>query len=229
MAFFYSRNLADKIPYINFHTHKVGVCETISILNLAQIKKPEDEKRFFSIGIHPWKIKELNIAENLENLKQFVSHENVAAIGECGLDKFSEASLEEQEQIFIEQIKIAVKVNKPVIVHCVKAFDHLIRIVKKTKPGIPFIVHGYNNNIEIAQQLLENGFYLSFGKALLKSGSNAQKVFERVPFSRMFLETDDSEILIEDVYEKAAQIRMIETDKLKEIIFSNFKSIIKYE
>jgi TatD DNase family protein len=228
MAFFYSRNLSDKIPYTNFHTHKAEVRETISILNLSEIKKP-DEKGFFSMGIHPWKIKELNISQSLENLKKFVTHKNVVAIGECGLDKFAETSLEEQEQIFIEQIKIAVKVNKPVIVHCVKAFDHLIRIVKISKPGIPFIIHGYNNNIEIAQQLLENGFYLSFGKALLKSGSNAGKVFESAPLSRVFLETDDSEYAIEEVYKMAAQIRNIETDKLKEIILLNFKSIINYE
>lgn len=229
MAFFYSINLSDKIPYINFHTHKAGVLEITSILNLDQIKKPEDEKGLFSMGIHPWKIQELNISECLEDLKQYALLKNVVAIGECGLDKICESSMEEQEQIFIEQIKIAAEVNKPVIVHCVKAFDQLIRIVKEMKPGVFFIVHGYNNNMQIAKQLLKNGFYLSFGKALLKSGSNAEKVLGFAPLSRVFLETDDSEIAIEDVYEKAAQIRNIETGILKEIIFSNFKSIINYE
>jgi TatD DNase family protein len=221
--------LNKEIPYINFHTHQATGWEVISILNSNTVTKPTDEKRLFSVGIHPWKIKEINIRKSLENLEKIALLKNVVAIGECGLDKLCETDLKEQEQIFIEQIRIAAEVNKPVIVHCVKAFDHLTSIVKEMKPGISFIVHGYNNNIQIAHELLKNGFYLSFGKALLQRGSNAEKVFEFADLSRIFLETDDSEITIDRIYEKAALIKNIDIEKLKEIILLNFKSIIKYE
>lgn len=199
----------------------------MSVLNVHPEQIPAGQ--FVSAGIHPWYIQDYNIPELLKTLREAAASKNVLAIGECGLDKLAETILPEQEQIFIEQIRIAEAVNKPLIIHCVKAFDDLIRIKNSVNAKVPFIVHGYNNNLQIALQLLKNGFYLSFGKALLLNDSNAQKVFMITDPAHYFLETDDATISIRTIFTKAAELKKINVEELKKEVMSNFKRIFNYE
>jgi len=149
--------------YINLHTHffssEAGV---ISIMN-AFIDDVFQKNNFYSLGIHPWNIRKINADEVLSNLTEIAQYKNVLAIGECGLDKLIDIDLKEQERIFVAQIKIAEQLRKPLIIHCVRAFDDLIRIKKEMKISVPMIVHGYNNTQQIAEQLSKTEFYLSFG------------------------------------------------------------------
>jgi TatD DNase family protein len=218
--------LRSGLPYINIHTHLKNRDEGICIYN----QYPEDPIPGFpiSIGIHPWNIKKYNIPETLDIIRKNAPLPNVMAIGECGLDKLTDVQLQEQEQIFIEQIRIAESVKKPLIIHCVKAFDDLIRIKKEIKPIVPFIVHGYNNNLQIMEQLVKHDLYFSFGKALLKEGSNAQKTLTAIPPSRFFLETDDADISINSIFEKAAVLKNMGVEALKEQITINFKLLFNY-
>jgi TatD DNase family protein len=185
--------MENKIPYTNIHTHHVSTANEISIRNLQPSTYVKDV--LCSVGIHPWYIQENTIETDMNLLSTIAAEKNVLAIGECGLDMLIETAFAVQEKVFIEQIKIAEAIQKPLIIHCVKAFDSLIRIKKEYKVSVPMIVHGYNNNPQIAKQLLKNGFYFSFGKALLKSESNASKVMVELPMDKLFLETDDAAIL----------------------------------
>ncbi|MDZ7934269.1 MAG: TatD family hydrolase [Emticicia sp.] len=101
-----------------------------------------------------------------------------------------------QEEIFIKQIRIAEEVKKPIIIHCVKCFNELISIKKIIRPKVPMIVHGFNNNLTIAQMLLERGFYISLGAAILQENSNAAQLLTQIPLEKLFLETDDAKRLI---------------------------------
>ena len=87
------------------------------------------------------------------------------------------------------------------------------------------IVHGFNNNKEIALQLLKSGCYFSFGKALLIKDSNASQVISIIPSDRLFLETDDADTTIENIYSAASNILNLETETLKKIISANFKNV----
>ena len=115
------------------------------------------------------------------------------------------------------------------IIHCVKAFDELIRIKKELNVRVPMIVHGYNNNKQIAAKLLENNFYFSFGKALLKEDSNASKIISTIPIGQLFLETDDTDIPIKSIFEKASHYLQMNEAALKEKIYLNFKRIFTNE
>lgn len=203
--------------------------DELSILNVNPGDENNSGDQAVSTGIHPWYIRQYNIPEVLEKIRAAASYKNVLAIGECGLDRLVNIPLAEQEQIFIEQIRIAEVVNKPVIVHCVKAFDDLIRIKNSMSARVPFIVHGYNNNMQIALQLLKNDFYISFGKALLIDDSNAQKVFMTTDPQHCFFETDDAAIPIRSIFTKAAALRNTTVEDLKEETMSNFKRLFNHE
>ncbi|MCW3070712.1 MAG: TatD family deoxyribonuclease [Bacteroidetes bacterium] len=218
----------EQVPYINIHTHQFHDNEGIAIVSTGP-ENAGSAKGFISAGIHPRHIASYNIAEAMEQLRSAAALKHVLAIGECGLDKLSETPMEVQEEIFIEQTGIAGLVNKPLIIHCVKAFEVLLRIKKTEHVTVPFIIHGYNNKEQIASQLQQKGMYLSFGKALLAEGSNAQRVLKNTAPGMFFLETDDAAVSIKSIFEKAAELKSMSLDELRGQMMLNFKKVFKYE
>jgi len=227
------KNPLYKLPYINIHKHgPIQSDDELAIRNILAHEIPEDFEELngpFSVGIHPWHIDTSDLDEQLALVEKTSNLENVIAIGEIGLDRLTDASLELQKEVFIRQLKIAAKAHKPVIIHCVKAHSEIISIIKKTIYQGKVIFHGFNQNKQIAEQLLKNGFYLSFGQALLNEKSNASKLFDEIPNDRFFLETDESEIGIENIYNKAASIKKSGLDDLKKIVSDNFADCFKRE
>jgi TatD DNase family protein len=146
------------------------------------------------------------------------------ALGECGLDKRIEIPLDVQISVFKKQLEIVKQTNKPIVLHCVAAYDEVIAIKKEMKIDNPMIIHGFSKNEQVAQSLLKNGFYLSFGKYLLRN-PDLEKVFTFAPENQILLETDTIEESIYQVYEKAALIKGISVDELKTIVFTNFSRI----
>ncbi|MFY9311093.1 MAG: TatD family hydrolase [Bacteroidia bacterium] len=214
--------MKEQIPYINIHTHHIFGKDELFIINLSPERYVDGG--YCSVGIHPWYINFDSLEKDLLKLGVLASQKNVLAIGECGLDRLIELPLDKQEAVFKAQLIIAEQVQKPVIIHCVKAFDSLIRIKKECKISVPLIVHGYNNNQQIMLELLKNGFYISFGKALLESKSNASKLISTLSIEKLFLETDDADVAIKTIFEKAAELRNMHVNRLKEKVFINFKN-----
>ncbi|MGB3946914.1 MAG: TatD family hydrolase [Bacteroidia bacterium] len=217
--------MKEQVPYINIHTHHIFDKEGVFVLNLS----PEQfvDGTLCSVGVHPWHINLISVENDLKKLQSIATKKSVLAIGECGLDGLIDMSLVQQELVFKAQLMIAEHIQKPVIIHCVKAFDSLIRIKKELKLTVPLVVHGYNNNQQILLELLKNGFYISFGKALLIEGSNASKLFSTIAIDKLFLETDDSDVSIKAIFDKAAELKGMKVNKLKEKIFLNFKQVFK--
>ncbi len=176
---------------------------------------------YYSMGIHPWNINSTDIVSATHELEISATNSAVLAIGEIGLDRMITTPLSIQEDVFQIQLQIAEKHNKPVIIHCVKCFSELISIRKKTKQKVPWIIHGFSKNNKIAEELIELGCYISFGKNLL-SNEKLQLIFRTLPTSHLFLETDDSDAEIEEVYKLAAKIKDLKLEDLKKELFSNF-------
>ena len=181
---------------------------------------------WLSAGIHPWYINERLYNLQLKKLASVAKDSNIKFVGECGLDRLKGAPLPLQEEIFIKQIRIAEDVKKPVIIHCVKCYNELLSIKKIVRPRIPMIVHGFNTKIEIARQLFDKGFYLSLGGALLNEDSNALKVLQEIPLEKLFLETDDKDISIIDIYQKAAEVRGLTMEELEKVVFDNYLGLV---
>ena len=207
----------------NLHTHKSsGKSNVLEVVNRYPYE--ELDVPYFSTGIHPWHIDMEKLDEQLAATDDRLNLPNCLAIGECGLDKRIETPLDIQTVVFEKHLLLAKKHQKPVILHCVAAYQEAIEVNKRIAPGVPMIIHGFSKNAQVAKQLLDNGFCLSFGKYLLRN-PELSAVFVGVPANRFFLETDSIEEGIEEVYEKAAIARSISIEELKDIVSNNFKTV----
>ena len=212
------------LKYINLHTHHfTNNNDVIEIVNRYPNELCENINNF-SIGIHPWHINENTFETELKLIEQKINLPNCMAIGECGLDKRIDIPLSLQTDIFELHLLLAEKHNKPVIIHCVAAFNELIAIKNKLKLTIPLIIHGFSKNENVAKSLLDAGFYISFGKYLMTNPTLAEVLF-KIPKDKLFLETDSSDFKIEDVYNKAASIKGILPEEVKSIIQKNFELV----
>lgn len=205
----------------NIHTHKSTNEENVLEIVNQYPNEFDTSVPYFSIGIHPWYIELDKVDEHIRIIEEKLQLKNCLALGECGLDKRIETPLEIQMEVFEKQLALAIKYQKPVILHCVSAYQEVIKIKKRLKINVPMIIHGFSKNEQVAKSLLDNGFYLSFGKYLLRN-PELTSVFEQVPNDRFFLETDTIEENIADVYIKAASIKQLDVEQ---IISDNFKLV----
>lgn len=211
--------------FIDVHTHAFSERKKVfSIVNTCP-----DSKNFsksFSIGIHPWFIKKEQLGNQLSFLEDKLQSKNCFAIGECGLDKLTDVNLELQKEVFIKQIQLSEKYQKPLIIHCVKAHQEIIALKKEMNPKQVWILHGFNKSFQLAESCIKNGILLSFGAAIM-ANKKLQETFLKLPLTSILLETDDNEVTIEEVYKKAASIKKINIDELQQEIKQNFNTIFK--
>ena len=153
------------------------------------------EHIYFSIGVHPYDISHFD--EIL--FEQYIHHPKCVAIGECGMDYFrlegtqEEKELEKkaQEKRFRDQIKLAKKYNKPLIVHIRDAsHDAKMILLDENAGSVGGVLHCYNADEELLSLANEN-FYFSIGGVI--TFSNAKKLLQvlpKIPLNRMLIETD---------------------------------------
>ncbi|NMH28906.1 TatD family hydrolase [Flavobacterium silvaticum] len=208
---------------INLHTHKVsGNASVIEIVN--QYPDEFSKTKRFSIGIHPWRIETDKIGQQLDFIESQLKDPSCLAIGECGLDKRIETPMDVQTDVFISQLELAQSFSKPVIVHCVAAYQEVIEICRQNKITVPIIIHGFSKNIQVAKTLVAAGFYVSFGKWLMQNPELAS-VLIAVPDNSYFLETDSSDYGIASVYEKAAIAKGLDKAEIAAQIEMNFNTV----
>ncbi|MGE0567456.1 MAG: TatD family hydrolase [Bacteroidia bacterium] len=212
--------------FINIHTHNQLHDAKLELVNLP-IENSE-RTSYYSYGIHPWFIKD-NYEEQLDRLEEIAKEKRCLAIGECGLDKLCDVNFELQEKVFKAQVEIANRIQKPLLIHCVKSFNELINCLRFAKNKVPVIIHGYNNNSNIARIMDDEGYYFSFGKALLGFESNAARAIKSVSRKKFFLETDDQDLSIKYVYHKASELLGIDEEFVKQQIMSNFKEVFNID
>lgn len=204
------------MSFFDFHHHKKY---HNGIYNLNFKENPTEYP--FSAGIHPKDINE-TWENDFDLIKDLSLNPNCWAIGECGLDGLIDVDEKLQETVFEKHILWANEIKKPVIIHCVRKFSQLLRFSKIVE--VPLIVHGFNKKQNIADELVNSGFYLSFGRAVLHNVS-LQTVVKDFPVEKMFLETDDAEFDIAELYEKVSELKNITTENLQEQIFENLERI----
>ena len=214
------------MEFFNLHTHHfTNQSEILELIN--QYPHEFDASiPFYSIGIHPWYIVANRLENDLAIIATQLQESNCLALGECGLDKRIEIPLELQQLVFEKQLLLAQKYNKPVVIHCVAAFDEVIAIKKKLNISVPLIIHGFSKNANVAKQLIDHGFYLSFGKYLLQNPA-LELVFKTIPNNRFFLETDTVQDGIKAVYERAALYKETTVEAVQHITKNNFNTVFR--
>ena len=201
---------------IDLHTHNKNAANA-AIINLYNDFDFVDINKKYSIGIHPWFTH--HRVQKWEQITLLAPSTHIVAIGECGLDKLTETDWHLQIQIFKNHISLAHIVQKPLIIHCVKAWSECFQALKAAT--VPIVFHGFNNSLSIAKSIIQNGYYISFGKSLFKQ--NVQHILSNIPIEKIFFETDDSTFLIEEIYKTAATALNIEMNTLILQIQNNAK------
>lgn len=222
----------------NFHTHIID--DVPCLLDCS----PSTAKAFFvcsnppkerekhntvvglSVGLHPWDVAE-DWREKVEEVSAAVRTDNVWTLGECGLDKVHGNAMPMQIEAFRAQIALSEAVGKPMIIHCVKAFDKLLALRHeliaqcrhKGHEPQPWVIHGFRGKPEQAKQLMTKGLLFSFGHhyhvetlrfayavahaEICEATTSSRQTEHRInhPF---FFETDDRHLSVRQIYEQGA-------------------------
>lgn len=194
---------------IDIHTHDTG--RENAILNCST----HIAGRRISIGIHPWNITN-DWEKQFKDIERMALECNVAAIGECGIDKLkSPAPIETQRIIFRKHAELAEELHKPLIIHCVKGFDEIIALHKEMAPAQAWTIHGFRGKSQQAIQLTKAGFNLSFGEKFNHDSVKA------TPMERMFVESDESRMPIHEIYAAIATAKGVPIEELAATIQKN--------
>ena len=211
--------------FVDIHRHSADNADAdIVIRNLFHTQTNEIVKgKFYSVGLHPWHINSKSWEKDFEKVKNICSKNEVVAIGECGIDKSINCNLDLQIEVFDQHIQLSKAVNKPIIIHCVRAYNEILHLRKHSKHLKPWVFHWFNASYEMGTALINKGCYLSFGHMLFNIKSKTYKSFASFPHNRVFFETDDAEISIIDVYKTAASLMNIPLKQFQECIIHNLK------
>jgi TatD DNase family protein len=183
---------------------------------------------------------EIKYDNAIENMTKY---DKVFAIGECGFDLFTDeykSSFVEQKEIWNAQLELAIKYDKPIIVHCRKGMCHIFESIEKLKKIISVIFHSFPGSVTEANSLRKKGVnaFFSFGKPILNGNKNAMDCVKNLPLEWLLLETDSpyqtlkGEVFtpptdILKVYEQVFNLRKENSEIIASKIYENFdKSII---
>ncbi|BCU78978.1 TatD family hydrolase [Luteolibacter sp. LG18] len=147
-------------------------------------------------GIHPWKA---HLAEPgwTDRLHALLDRSPGAAIGECGLDRWvKEPDIATQAPVFEEQLRLAREFDRPVVIHCLKAWQPLFESFERVPPPRRFLMHSFNGSIETARRLIPLGAYFSFSGYFLQPRKvEVVETFRKLPVDRVLVETDAPDML----------------------------------
>lgn len=179
--------------------------------------------------------------------KNLAENPKVVAIGECGLDYYrideSESDVKEKQKIaFIQHIELANEIKKPLMIHCREAFPDLIDALKANSyklQAIPGIIHFFSGTEFEATELLNMGFYFTFGGVITFS-RDYDEIINTIPLNRILLETDapyvspephrgkrNEPLYIEHVAKKMAEIRGVDLEEIAHHTNENARTVFK--
>lgn len=208
-------------PFVNIHTHS-ALEGAIGIRSLpygtAADRFAAGDSCGVSVGIHPWEA----AAADSRGLAEVLALPQVAAVGEIGLDMAPawRGSADAQERVFRMQLSEAEKLNKPVVIHCVRSFERIVSILSEYDlAGVVF--HGFIGSRQQALCAVGMGCYLSFGGRSLASARSVEAL-RAVPVDNLFAETDEGPENIEYIYDLISGITGINMELLKEKLYRNY-------
>ena len=172
------------------------ICISVDLAKMPEVLKIGEmyENVKVSVGVHPCDVTSHTVEKAAETLSQRVSHSEVIAIGECGLDYYHQDGLDMglQKKYFAMQIEMACRHHLPLVVHTRQARSDTIDVLRSCGHGdARGVLHCFTESKEMAKQALDLGFFISFsGIITFKNALELQEVVEYVPLDRLLVETD---------------------------------------
>lgn len=235
--------------YIIEEVYKSGVTKFVSAgYSLESSKKGIEISNkydyvYTTCGISPNDIpdgKDKITQELIQIEKLAKENAKVLAIGEIGLDYYwNKDNKDLQKYVFLEQIKIANKLNLPIMIHTRDAIMDTIEIIKNTEFVKPGIFHCCPLNKELIQAGLNKDFYISFaGPVTFKNSKNAKEIVSMVPLEKILIETDSPYLSPEPnrgkrndsrnvlfIAKKIAEFKNITVEEIAKIAYENAKHV----
>lgn len=200
----------------------------------------ENDFIYASCGISPNDIEDYS-EENLIKIEEMAKNEKIVAIGEIGLDYYwNKENKESQKELFIKQIDIANKYNKPIIIHTRDAVMDTINILKEHPVKNTGIFHCCPLNQELIKEALNLGYYISFTGVITFKNAKPEDAVKMVPLDRILIETDspymspepyrgtrNNSINVKLVAQKMAEIKGVQLKDIAEATYNNANNIFK--
>jgi len=147
------------------------------------------------LGLHPWYVGQAKRGWDSRLLN--LLRTSPAGVGECGLDFAIPDALQDAQTTALEtQWRMALELNRPLSLHCRKAFDTIFKLTEDL--GLPnqgAVIHAFSGSAEQAKIAIRHGFHLSFACSLMNpKNKRARKAVMTVPLERLLLETDSPDI-----------------------------------
>ena len=169
-------------------------------------------------GVHPW---------DAERGYEMPNFEECDIVGEIGLDYCCKADRNMQRELFERQLQIASTIDKPVVIHNVRATEDILKILARYPQLRGVLFHGFIGSQQQAETIVKRGYYLSFGDRSLRS-PKSRNVIATTDIRRLFCETDDDpNLAIEEIYAEVAKIRNMTTEELLNAIETNYKTFFR--
>ncbi|MDD2255630.1 MAG: TatD family hydrolase [Bacteroidales bacterium] len=199
------------------HTHRFREATgVLSIVNRSPSINEAVPDYPYSVGIHPWHVHRFDRSFQIEEAWMKAA----VFIGEIGLDKRCTQDWALQQHWFEKQLTWAEAFHKPVILHVVASMQEVLQ-TKRDHPHIPmWVIHGFRGSLQQMQQYIQHGFYISFGVKLNEAALRA------CPMERLFLETDDDDAPIEELFERVAQIKQTSVEQLSEAMLKRISPFL---
>lgn len=203
----------------DIHTHHYPNTSGEAIVQLMPDAFYPQQGHFYSVGLHPWEIKD-DWRTQMAGLLVKALNPQVAMIGETGIDKKNGAApLEVQMEVFREHVRLSELLRKPLIIHCVKGFDEVLAIRKEMKAALPWLIHGFRGGIEQWQQLSRAGLLVSIGEHY------DEELVKELPLSQLFIESDERGDLVA-IYNLVSETKHVEASELAQHVAANIYSLL---
>jgi len=220
-----------------------ALCVSVNLREFPQVLAVAEahDNIYASVGVHPDYEDEDPVS--IEQLVHLAAHPRVIAIGETGLDYFRlTGDLEWQRERFRTHIRAAILADKPLIIHTREAAQDTIRIMQEEgAKQIGGVMHCFTESLEVAEQAIALGFYISFsGIVTFKNATNLKQVAQHIPLECMLVETDSPYLApvpfrgktnqpayVKYVAEEIARLRGITLDGVAQATTHNFFQLFK--
>lgn len=177
---------------LDIHSHRPAPYPE-GVVCLGDFDAPLVVGQAYSVGIHPWETVSPVSPARWERLEALAADPGVVAIGECGVDLLKGGPLFRQLEVLRRQIELSERLEKPMVLHCVKGADIIMGLKRDLQPAMPWVIHGFRGKPELARQLTSKGILLSFGEKFNPAAVMA------VPAGMLLAETDESILTITEI------------------------------
>lgn len=208
---------------LDTHTHHQD--RENAVINTSYCDFQPSQGLYYSLGIHPCDVDKTDTKTALKAIETLAGNsEQVIAIGECGIDSMVSIPIKTQIEVFKRHIELSENINKPLIIHCVRCSNDIIRLHRTYSPQQTWIIHGFRSNRNVLRNYLnESGIYISIGERFNEEAVRA------IPDDRLLLETDESTLSIEEIAERVAKARNQSTQHILNFIAQNNKTALFFK